>query len=109
MNAPKRRDLLATGTLEILNDDPKTARLAGSGLRGPALELVEAMPVGWGDPNYGGTSDYGRKQRLPRTFAAYAAWICCLTRSARVLMSIGLGRKVTPVSPSSRSLNSASA
>ncbi len=34
---------------------------------------------------------------------------CCLTRSARILMSRGLGRKVTPLSPSSRSENSASA
>lgn len=45
-------DLLATGALEILNDDGATARLARERLRGRALELVEQMRAFWGQPDY---------------------------------------------------------
>jgi len=45
-------DLLATGALEMLNDDRATAILARKGLRGRALEIVEEMRVAWGQPDY---------------------------------------------------------
>ncbi|MDO9222108.1 MAG: hypothetical protein Q7U20_00165 [Caulobacter sp.] len=45
-------DLLGAGALEILNDDAPTARFARSKLRGKALEMVEALRIGWGQPDY---------------------------------------------------------
>jgi hypothetical protein len=45
-------ELLATGALEMLNDDRATAVLARKGLRGRALEILEEMRVGWGQPDY---------------------------------------------------------
>jgi hypothetical protein len=45
-------DLLGAGTLEMLNDDPVTARLARQGLRGPALDILEALRTGWGQPDF---------------------------------------------------------
>ncbi len=54
--------------------------------------------------------DHGARLRggaAPRKLQA--ACSCCFTRSARDLMSMGLGRKVTPGSPSRTSENSASA
>ena len=45
-------ELLATGALEMLNDDPATAMLARKGLRGRALEILEEMRVAWGQPDY---------------------------------------------------------
>lgn len=45
-------DLLGAGFLEMLNDDQATARLARHGLKGRALEMIEALRVGWGQPDY---------------------------------------------------------
>ena len=46
-------DLLATGALETFNDDAASQRLARAALTGKALDLLEDMRTGWGQPDYG--------------------------------------------------------
>ena len=46
-------DLLATGALELLNDDARTQRLARQKLTGKALLMLEELRIGWGQPDYG--------------------------------------------------------
>lgn len=48
------RTVLATGAIELLNDSAQSQRLARRHLRGAALQLLEDMRVGWGQPDYGG-------------------------------------------------------
>ncbi|MBN8552368.1 MAG: hypothetical protein J0L52_05685 [Caulobacterales bacterium] len=46
-------DLLATGALETFNDDAASQQLARALLTGKALDLLEDMRSGWGQPDYG--------------------------------------------------------
>ena len=46
-------DLLATGALETFNDEAASQRLARAHLTGKALQLLEDMRTGWGQPDYG--------------------------------------------------------
>jgi hypothetical protein len=46
-------EVLATGALETLNDDAARQRLARKHLNGRALDLLEEMRIGWGQPAYG--------------------------------------------------------
>lgn len=47
-------EVLATGALELLNDDAASQRLARTHLSGKAREILEAMRMYWGQPDYGG-------------------------------------------------------
>jgi hypothetical protein len=47
-------EVLATGALELFNDDAESQRLARRRLQGRALSLLEEMRIHWGQPDYGG-------------------------------------------------------
>lgn len=46
-------DVLATGAIELFNDDAASQRLARTKLTGRARQILEDMRVGWGQPDYG--------------------------------------------------------
>ena len=50
---PDWLDILATGAIELFNDDATSQRLARRKLVGAALQILEDMRVGWGQPDYG--------------------------------------------------------
>jgi hypothetical protein len=45
--------VLATGAIELFNDDAESQRLARTHLRGAALRILEDMRIAWGQPDYG--------------------------------------------------------
>jgi hypothetical protein len=46
-------DVLATGAIELFNDDAASQRLARAKLTGKARQILEDMRIGWGQPDYG--------------------------------------------------------
>jgi len=46
-------EVLATGALELFNDDAESQRLARRHLQGRARSLLEEMRISWGQPDYG--------------------------------------------------------
>lgn len=50
---PNDLEVLGTGAIELLNDDPASQRLARCRLMGAALQMLEDFRVSWGQPDYG--------------------------------------------------------
>ena len=87
-------DTFVAGPWVAANDGESAAAVAAAALPSSSRRSIMASGLGGAAPG-------GKRQA--------AACSCCFTRSASDLMSMGLGRKVTPGSPSSTSENSASA
>lgn len=46
-------EILGTGAIETLNDDPRSQRLAKAKLSGRARQMLDEFRVYWGQPDYG--------------------------------------------------------
>ena len=48
----KTLDILATGAIELFNDTAASQELARTRLKGRALQMLEDMRAGWGQPDF---------------------------------------------------------